>query len=120
MESILTSIKKLLGINEEYTHFDIDIIMYINSALGILTQMGVGPSDGYSISDKESTWSNFITDMRKLEFVKTYIYLKVRLDFDPPTSASHIDVINRKIQESEWRISVQVDPGEEVVSDGTI
>lgn len=112
MESILTSIKKLLGIEDEYTHFDPDIIIGINSALSILTQIGVGPSTGFSISDKTSTWSNFISDLSKLELVKSYIHLKVRLLFDPPASSAVIDVINKQLTEFEWRLNIQVDPGE--------
>ena len=112
MESILTSIKKLLGIEEEYTHFDPDIIIGINSALCILTQIGVGPSTGFSISDKTSTWSNFISDLSNLELVKSFIHLKVRLLFDPPASSAVIDVINKQLAEFEWRLNIQVDPGE--------
>lgn len=112
MESILTSIKKLLGIEEEYTHFDPDIIIGINSALSILTQIGVGPSTGFSISDKTSTWSNFISDLSKLELVKSYIHLKVRLLFDPPASSAVIEVINKQLAEFEWRLNIQVDPWE--------
>ena len=76
-ESILTSIKKLLGITEEYTYFDVDIIMHINSVFSILTQLGVGPSNGFSIEDGSSTWDEFITDKSVLESVKSYIYMKV-------------------------------------------
>jgi len=112
MESILTSIKKLLGIEDEYTHFNPDIIIGINSALSILTQIGVGPSTGFSISDKTSTWSNFISDLSKLELVKSYIHLKVRLLFDPPASSAVIDVINKQLIEFEWRLNIHVDPGE--------
>ena len=112
MEGILTSIKKLLGIEDEYTHFNPDIIIGINSALSILTQIGVGPSTGFSISDKTSTWSNFISDLSKLELVKSYIHLKVRLLFDPPASSAVIDVINKQLAEFEWRLNIQVDPGE--------
>ena len=112
MESTLTSIKKLLGIEDEYTHFDPDIIIGINSALSILTQIGVGPSTGFSISDKTSTWSNFISDLSKLELVKSYIHLKVRLLFDPPASSAVIEVINKQLAEFEWRLNIQVDPWE--------
>ena len=78
MESILTSIKKLLGITEEYDQFDPDIIMHINSVFMILTQRGVGPAEGFSIEDDIAVWTDFIQDIKKLESVKTYIYLKVR------------------------------------------
>ena len=86
MDSILTSIKKLLGIAEEYEHFDPDIVMYINSAFSVLTQLGVGPEEGFRIEDASKTWSEFLYDDPRLEFAKTFIYLKVRLAFDTPQS----------------------------------
>lgn len=110
MDSILTSIKKLLGITEDYEHFDQDVIMHINSALSVLTQLGVGPEAGFSIEDSSTIWSDFVGNTSKLEFIKTYVYLKVRLVFDPPTSSAVIDAINRQISELEWRINVTVDP----------
>lgn len=109
MDSILTSIKKLLGIEEEYEHFDPNIVMCINSAFTILTQLGVGPSNGFSISDKESKWSDFIEDMSKIEAVKTYVHMRVRLLFDPPTNSSLIESINQTIDELEWRLNVAAD-----------
>lgn len=112
MESILTSIKKLLGIDEGYEHFDTDLIMHINSVLFILNQLGVGPSEGFSISDKFAKWSDFIEDETKLESVKTYVYLKVKLVFDPPLSSSVMESMNRMISELEWRLNVAVDPKE--------
>lgn len=111
MDSILTSVKKLLGIAEEYEHFDQDIIIHINSVLMILTQIGVGPSNGFSIIGKESTWTDFVTDIKQIEAVRTYIYLKVRLIFDPPSSSAVMEAINRTVSELEWRLSVAVDPG---------
>ena len=104
MDSILTSIKQMLGIQEDYTHFDVSIIMHINSALMTLSQLGVGPSKGFMIEDKEDFWDDFITE--DFEMVKTYVYLKVRLVFDPPTSSSVIESINRQISELEWRLNV--------------
>lgn len=112
MESILTSIKKLLGIPETYEQFDMDVIMHINSALFVLTQLGVGPSGGFSITDKTAKWTDFVTDVNKIESIKSYIYLKVRLLFDPPTSSAVTEAINRQISELEWRINLAVDPGE--------
>ena len=109
MESILTSIKKLLGITEEYEHFDQDIIMHINSVFMILTQIGVGPEDGFTISDKKTKWNEFTNDDMKIEAVKTYVYLKVRLLFDPPASSSVMEAINRSISELEWRLNIAVD-----------
>lgn len=110
MDSILTSIKKLLGITEEYEHFDADIVMHINSAFSVLTQLGVGPENGFSIEDSGADWSGFLNDNRRLEFIKTYVYLKVKLGFDPPVSSAAIEAINRQISELEWRINVSVDP----------
>lgn len=109
MESILTSIKKLLGIAEEYEHFDADLIMHINSVFAILTQLGVGPSEGFSISDKYSTWDEFIEDDPRLEMVKSYIYMKVKLLFDPPTSSAVMEATNRLTSELEWRLNVATD-----------
>lgn len=112
MESILTSIKKLLGITEEYEHFDTDIIMHINSAFSVLTQLGVGPENGFRIEDASAEWSEFLYDDPRLEFVKSYIYFKVKLMFDSTSlSSAVIESINRQIGELEWRINVTVDPG---------
>lgn len=111
MESILTSIKKLLGIAEEYEHFDTDIIMHINSAFSVLTQLGVGPEEGFRIEDASTEWSEFLYDDPRLEMVRTYVYLKVRIVFDSATLTSAvIESINQQISELEWRINVTVDP----------
>lgn len=113
MESILTSIKKLLGIAEEYEHFDNDIIMHINSVFMILTQLGVGPSKGFMITDSSATWDDFLPeDNEQLQSVKTYMYMKVRLMFDPPTSSAVMESMNRMISEFEWRLNVTVDSGD--------
>lgn len=109
MESILTSIKKLLGITEEYEHFDSDLIMHINSVFSILTQLGVGPIEGFSINDDTSVWSEFIKPNENLEAIKSYMYLKVKLLFDPPVSSAVIESMNRMIGELEWRINVAVE-----------
>lgn len=107
MESILTSIKKMLGIAEEYTQFDADIIMHINSVFTTLTQLGVGPSEGFYIESEADKWGEFIPDANKLQSVKTYIYLKVRLLFDPSSlGASTLAAYERQIQELEWRLNV--------------
>ena len=106
MESILTSIKKLLGIAEEYEHFDADLIMHINSVFFALTQIGVGPSEGFSITDEEDIWSDFIPEGQNLEAVKTYVYQRVRLAFDPPSSSAHMEAINKQIAEYEWRLHI--------------
>lgn len=110
MESILTSVKKMLGIPEDYEHFDADIIMHINSVFMILTQLGVGPAEGFTIMDEDAIWSDFIQDKKTIESVKSYMYLKVRLLFDPPLSSAVLDSMNRLISELEWRLNVAVDP----------
>lgn len=106
MDSILTSIKKLLGITEEYTHFDTDLIIHINSVFATLTQLGVGPSEGFIIVDKNDNWEQFTNDNILIESVKSYMYLKVKLLFDPPTSSAVIESTNRMINEFEWRLNV--------------
>ena len=109
MESILTSIKKLLGIGEEYDHFDPDLIIHINSVFMILTQLGVGPSEGFSIQDATAKWTDFLPDASKLEAVKTYVFLKVKLVFDPPLSSAVIDAMKQAINELEWRLNVEAE-----------
>lgn len=106
MNSILTTIKKLLGIEEEYTHFDSDIIVYINSAFTRLKQLGVGPENGFSITDPTTLWSDYIGEDTTFGDIQSYIYLKVRLIFDPPTSSFAVEAIERQIKELEWCISV--------------
>lgn len=106
MNSILDSVKKALGITSEYEHFDADLIMHINSVLSLLTQLGVGPVNGYSIEDKTATWTDFIQDDKQLQMVKSYVYLKVRLLFDPPQSSAVMDCIKTQILELEWRLNV--------------
>ena len=118
MDSILTSIKKLLGIEENYTHFDTDITIHINSVFLDLNQIGVGPKEGYSIEDKQDLWDDFIPNSPKLEAVKSFMYLKVKLLFDPPQSSALIESMNRQIDKLEWRLNVEVDPGEEENQNG--
>lgn len=113
MESILTSIKKLLGIAEEYEHFDADIVMHINSVFSILTQLGVGPSNGFSIEDKEAKWHDFIGEDKGIEMVKSYMHLKVKLLFDPPLSSSVKEAMSEMIREFESRLSYAVDPSKQ-------
>lgn len=106
MESILTSIKKMLGIPEEYDHFDPDLIMHINSVLSILTQIGVGPSEGFRIEDDLATWEDFLGDDTDYEAVKSYVHLRVKLLFDTSTlSSAVIESMNRMISELEWRLN---------------
>ena len=105
-DSVLTSIKKLLGIAEEYEHFDADLIMHINSVFSILTQLGVGPSKGFMIEDKNATWKDFISDESKYMLVKSYMHLKVKLLFDPPLSSAVLECYKTQISEYEWRLNV--------------
>lgn len=109
MDSILTSIKKLLGIAEEHDQFDTDLIMHINSVLVILTQIGVGPSEGFLLEDEDTTWDDYIPDESNFESVKSYIYLKVKLLFDPPSSAAAIESVTNLTKELEWRLNVAAD-----------
>ena len=109
MDSILTSVKKLLGLTEEYTAFDPDLIMHINSVLMILRQMGVGPEKGFSISDATATWTEFCEGQVDLEAVKSYVALKVRLLFDPPQSSSMMEATKNLISELEWRLYAECD-----------
>ena len=118
-DSILTSIKKLLGPEEIYTNFDTDIIIHINSALAALRRLGVGPPKGFRIQDATSTWSEFLGERKDLEDVKTYVYLKVRLLFDPPTSATVIKAYEEEINKLEWTINeIAENPVEEVSQNG--
>lgn len=111
MDSILTSIKKMLGITNEYTQFDADIIMHINSVFMILNQLGVGPDECFTIEDDVATWNEFIPNGQNLELVKSYIYLKVRMLFDPPASSTVMQSMNQAISEFEWRLNTAVDNG---------
>ena len=107
--SILTSIKKMVGVAEDYTEFDEDIITHINSVFLNLTQLGVGPEEGFMIEDDTAVWEDFIDDSIQLQAVKTYMYLKVKLLFDPPLSSSVTESFTRMIAELEWRLNVAVD-----------
>ena len=107
MESILTSIKKLLGVAEEYTEFDADITMHINTTFGVLTQLGVGPPEGFFIEDKTAIWDDYIADDPVLcHMVKTYIHKKVQLLFDPPDRGAVMEALKNTIAELEWRLNV--------------
>lgn len=111
MDSILTSIKKLLGIEEEYGHFDNDIIMHVNSVFMTLNQLGIGPEEGFSITTDEQTWFDFLGESKNLEAVKSYVFLKVRLIFDPPTNSSLLEAMKQQEKEYEWRLNVQAEKG---------
>ena len=103
--SILNSVKKILGISEDYTAFDIDIITHINSVFSIITQMGIGPSEGFFIDDALSEWSDFTSSSTLYNMVRSYMYLRVRILFDPPNNSFFLTTMEKQIQEYEWRLS---------------
>lgn len=107
--SILISIKKMLGIAKDYTHFDPDIIMHINTILAVLTQVGVGPAKGFRIEDDSATWNDFLSDAMNLEAVKSFVYLRVKLLFDPPLSTAVIEVMKQQAEELLCRISISAE-----------
>lgn len=110
LESILNSVKKMIGIDQDYTVFDVDIITHTNTAFSILHQLGVGPDEGFEVTDNTQTWTEFMGDDPRLNFVKSWVMLKVKMLFDPPQSSALIDSANRLLSELEWRINVSVDP----------
>jgi hypothetical protein len=120
-ESILKSTKKILGLAEDYTAFDLDVITHINAAFSILDQLGVGPEGGFMIEDDTAVWSDFIAPRNQLNLVKTYVYLKVRSLFDPPTTSFLIQATNDHIKEYEWRLNSfrewELDPVDPMVED---
>lgn len=112
-DSILTSVKKVLGIPSYYDHFDRDILLHLNTVMSILYQLGVGPEEGFIVEDDSTTWSDLFDgdiDTNKMMYVKSYVCLRVRLLFDPPTSSGAIDAMERQMRELEWRITVTRDP----------
>lgn len=111
MQSILTTIKKMLGIAYEYEVYDVDITALINSTFLILKQLGVGPKEGFFITDSSQIWEDFLPSGPLLESVKSYIYMKVRLVFDPPSSSYVVTAYENQIKEFEWRANVESDRG---------
>ena len=105
-DSILDGTKKALGLSSDYTPFDLDIIMHINATFSVLDQLGVGPEGGFSIEDNTSVWSDYPVPANQLHLVRTYVYLKVRTLFDPPTTSYLIESMNKQISELEWRLNV--------------
>lgn len=104
--SILNTTKKILGLAEDYTVFDLDIIIHINSILNVVTQLGIGPEDGFMIEDAAATWEDFLGSDKRMNAVKTYVYLRVRLLFDPPTTSYLINAMESQCRELEWRLNV--------------
>lgn len=107
--SILVDIKKMLGPESDYDHFDQDIIIHINSALNILRQLGVGPSSGFQIITGRETWEDYWQGVQEVPMVKSYIYARVKLIFDPPTSSYITEALKEQIKEFEWRCNVDVE-----------
>lgn len=110
-DSILNTIKSMLGPDSSYEVFDPDIIVQINTALAILTQVGVGSSKGFRITGADETWSDFLGDAEDLDMAKTYIYSRVKMLFDPPNNSFLMNALKETAQELEWRLNVAVDPG---------
>lgn len=106
IESILTSVKKLANIAEDDPSFDQDLLMHINSVFADLAQLGVGPENGFEIHDSNDTWDSFI-DVTQQNSVKSYMYLRVRLLFDPPTNGFAITAMEKQIEKLEWRLNVE-------------
>jgi hypothetical protein len=105
-QSILDCVKKALGIDPDYAAFDLDIVMHTNTAFSVLTQLGVGPVEGFAIEDDTELWSSYSADLVLLAGVKSYIYLKVRLLFDPPATSFTIAAMENLVKEMEWRLNV--------------
>jgi hypothetical protein len=122
-DSILISTKKILGIDADYTAFDSDIITHINTVFFSLNQLGLGPANGFMIEDTDDTWDAYLGTDLNLNAIKTYVYLRVRLLFDPPATSYHITAIKEQIQELEWRLNTHrestawVDPNPEIDPD---
>jgi hypothetical protein len=106
-DSILDSVKHVLNLASDYTPFDQGVIMHINSVFSTLNQLGIGPDEGFMIEDKDSTWDTFLEGDPRLNNVKTYVYLRVRLLFDPPTTGYLVEALQKQIQEHEWRLNAQ-------------
>lgn len=104
-DSILNSIKKLLGIQADYKNFDTDIIIHINSVFMILNQLGIGPTQGFKIEGDTETWDDYISDGDDLESIKTYVYLKVKIVFDPALSGTVMEANKEVLRELEWRLN---------------
>lgn len=113
MESILNSIKKMLGIASDYTHFDSDIIMHINSVFMTLNQLGIGPEQPVQITNEMESWNKLLGDIKNLEAVKTYVYLKVKMIFDPPPNSFVLDAMKRQAEEFEWRLNLNAESNKE-------
>ena len=108
-DRILESVKKVLGIAPEYLAFDQDIVMHINSAFSVLHQLGVGPDEPFMIEDETATWTEFLGTERGVNSVKSYVYLRVRLLFDPPATSFALGAMEKQVEELGWRISTYME-----------
>lgn len=108
-QSILTSVKQALGITEEYDVFDSIIMMHINSVFMVLHQLGVGPLEGFRVESKSNTWDEFVDDEQNLDAVRSYMYLKVKHLFDPPTGGAVMESNKQLLNELEFRLNVQAE-----------
>ena len=118
-KSIIMSIKKLLNVEPDDPAFDTDIGMLINNEFMTLAQLGIGPAEGFSVHDADVLWTDFSNDETLIETVKTYIYLKVRMIFDPPASSVVAEAYNSRIRELEWRLNIQAERNDKGEADAT-
>ena len=109
-DSILMTIRKLVCGNPYADHFDTDLLVHINACFSILNQLGVGPENGFVVTDETQSWSSYIADNYILNMVKTYVMLKVKKIFDPPLTSSVLEAMDKEISQLEWRLNVAVDP----------
>lgn len=107
-ESILDSIKDMLGPDSSYDVFDNEILIHINMALSVLTQLGVGPSEGFIVTDSDATWNQFLGNAKNIDMAKTFVYMKVKMAFDPPSSSFVLTSMEKACEELGWRLTVAV------------
>lgn len=114
-DSILTSIKKMLGATEDYTPFDDQLLIHINSVLSTVCQLGAGPDVPVKLVTGTETWDEVIGDNPYIEFIKSYVYIRTKLVFDPPQNSTILNALKEEMREIEWRLNVSVDPGWELM-----
>lgn len=104
--SILNTVKRALGIEPEYDTYDVEIITHINSVFSTLQQLGVGEDEGFEIENAQNTWDEFLEDDKRLNAVRSYVFMRVRLIFDPPANSFAVDSFQRQVDQLEWRLNV--------------